>query len=166
MKNKRDNRKSKGESTKNQKKENKTNDRGTLNKLLQSCFGMSLRLYSWNEYSSTKSNKWVTHTCLIAAVWRLELILWWCMITSCSDGKWVKYRATVPQRLKKLVKLLEHATSALQSPRLDLQMTPCARQRTHSNQGSGRKPSKGRKILSIGFFVLEQSNRQYVKFCT
>ena len=33
-----------------------------------------------------------------------------------------------------------------------------------SCQGAGRKPSKGRKILSIGFFVLEQSNRPYVKF--
>ena len=35
-----------------------------------------------------------------------------------------------------------------------------------SCQGAGRKPSKGRKILSIGFFVLEQSNRPCVKICT
>ena len=180
MKNKRDNRKSQGESTKDQK--NRTKQR-TKEPWTNSCSHASEChwgcTHGMNRYPPSWTSEWPT------PVWSLhfqdrnlyfdhvmfgwevsKILLYYCAsrLEKARETARTWHCSTSVTSARSANDTMRSSADSFQ-PKWGSQMH-CGMTDwlLSSCQGAGRKPSKGRKILSIGFFVLEQSNRPYVKF--
>ena len=178
MKNKRDNRKSQGESTKDQK--NRTKQR-TKEPWTNSCSHASEChwgcTHGMNRYPPSWTSEWPT------PVWSLHFqdrnLYFDHVMFGWEVSKILYYCASRLEKARETARTWHFSTSVTSARSANDTMRVSrlipAKSEDHkmhcgmtdwllsSSQGAGRKPSKGRKILSIGFFGLEQSNRLCVK---